>query len=61
MALDIDPDRFRLKLEHTKNWCRPGMLLRSLVGKNQVEVLVGLEILGKLGIQPMEEERVVPR
>ena len=47
--------------KHTKSWRRQDMLLGSLVGKNRVKVLVELEILKKLGIHPIEEERVVPR
>ena len=63
MALDTDPIWLGLELapEHTKSWRRPGMHLGSLVGRNGIKVLVELEILKKLGIHLMEEERMVSR
>ena len=47
--------------EYTKSWHRPNMLLGLLVGRNWIDVLVELEIQRKLGIHPVEEERVVLR
>ena len=46
---------------HTKNSHMLEMPLGSSVERRQVAALVGLEILGELGVLPMEEERVVPR
>ena len=61
MALDADPTWLGLVLEHTRSWCKPKMLLGSLVEKNRVEASVGLGILGELEVLFLDEEHVVQR
>ena len=61
MALNTDPIRLGLELmlKHTKSLRRQGILLGSLMGRTEVEVLVELKVLRKLGILPVEEEHVL--
>ena len=61
MALDIDHVWHELGPEHIKSWCRLGMLLGSLVGRNQVIAWVELEIPIEIRVHLEEKERVVQR
>ena len=61
MALDIDLIRLGFKFEYTKNWCRLGMLLGSLVKKNRIVAWVKLEISMKIRVHLVEKEHVVQR
>ena len=46
----------KLVLGHTRSWHMSGMLSGSSEEKNQVVALTGLEILGELGVFPVNEE-----
>ena len=63
MAQNTDPERLGLELasKHTKSWHRQDMLLGSSMGRNQVKVLVELEILRKHETHLVEEEREVSK
>ena len=50
-----------LVIEHTKSLHMLGMLSGSLEERNRVVTLVGLEILGKLGVLPVDKELEVPK
>ena len=59
--MEIDLVRLELEPEHTKSWCRPRILLGSLVGRNRVEVDVALDISIETRVHLLEEECVVQK
>ena len=63
VALDSDLARlgFELALVHTKNWCKPEILLGSSKERNWVMASAKHGILGELGVHLVEEEHVEQR
>ena len=63
MAYDtvIALPELELAFEHTRSSYMHGILSRSSKERSRVTTLMRLEILGELGVLPMDEVRVVPR